>query len=90
MKSLILIEALRVSGSVVSSSVADWYAKTGISGLIVLSVLGIPLIILMLAALFVKPRRWSITKIFFILLFLLYGGFVGGMYVLGAILQLIM
>jgi hypothetical protein len=67
LKSLILLEALRYTGMAVNTSVADWYAKTGVTG-----------------------RRWHVTKIFFMLLFLLYGGFVGGMYVLGLVLHLIM
>jgi hypothetical protein len=75
---------------VVSTSVSDWYAKTGVTGLIVLAMLVVPLSILMIATLLVKPRRWHVTKIFFMLLFILYGGFIGGMYVLGIVLNLIM
>jgi hypothetical protein len=90
LKFLILLEALRYTGMAVGTSVADWYAKTGVTGLIVLAMLVVPLTILMIATLFVKPRRWHVTKIFFMLLFLLYGGFVGGMYVLGLVLKLIM
>jgi hypothetical protein len=85
-----LLEALRYSSMAVSTSVADWYAETGVTGLIVLAMLAIPLTILMIATLLVKPRRWHVTKIFFMLLFLLYGGFIGGMYVLGLVLRLIM
>jgi hypothetical protein len=44
----------------------------------------------MIAVLFVKPRRRHVTKIFFMMLFILYGGFVGGMYVLGFLFKLIM
>ncbi len=90
MKSLILLEALRFLGMSVGTSVADWYAKTGVTGYIVLAMLVVPLTILMIAVLFVKPRRWHVTKIFFMMLFILYGGFVGGMYVMGVLLQLIM
>jgi uncharacterized membrane protein YjdF len=90
LKSLILLEALRYTSMAVGTSVTDWYAKTGVTGLIVLAMLVVPLSILMIATLLVKPRRWNVTKLFFILLFILYGGFVGGMYVLGIVLQLIM
>ena len=90
MKSLILLEALRFLGLSVSTSVSDWYAKTGVTGYIVLAMLVVPLTILMIAVLLVKPRRWNVTKLFFMLLFILYGGFVGGMYVMGFLLQLIM
>ena len=90
MKSLILLEALRFLGVSVGSSVADWYARTGVTGLIVLAMLVVPLTILMIAVLLVKPRRWNVTKLFFMLLFILYGGFIGGMYVMGFLLQLIM
>ena len=90
MKSLILLEALRFLGVSVGTSVSDWYAKTGVTGYIVLAMLVVPLTILMIAVLFVKPRRWNVTKLFFMLLFILYGGFVGGMYVMGFLLQLIM
>jgi uncharacterized membrane protein YjdF len=74
----------------VSTSVADWYAKTGVTGFLVLAMMVVPLSILIIAVLLVKPRRWNVTKLFFMLLFILYGGFVGGMYVLGLVLQLIM
>ena len=74
----------------VSSSVADWYAKTGVTGFIVLAMMVVPLSILIIAVLLVKPRRWNVTKIFFMLLFILYGGFIGGVYVMGFVLQLIM
>lgn len=90
MKSLILLEALRYTGMAVSTSVADWYAKTGVTGFLVLAMMVVPLSILIIAVLLVKPRRWNVTKLFFMLLFILYGGFVGGMYVLGLVLQLIM
>ena len=90
MKSLILLEALRYTGVAVSTTVADWYAKTGVTGLIVLAMMVVPLSILMIAVLFVKPRRWNVTKLFFMLLFLLYGAFVGGTFVLGFVFQLIM
>ena len=90
MKSLILLEALRYTGMAVSSSVADWYAKTGVTGFIVLAMMVVPLSILIIAVLLVKPRRWNVTKIFFMLLFILYGGFIGGVYVMGFVLQLIM
>ncbi len=90
MKSLILLEALRFLGVSVSTSVADWYARTSVNGLIVLAMLVVPLTILMIAVLLVKPRRWNVTKLFFMLLFILYGGFIGGMYVMGFLLQLIM
>ena len=55
-----------------------------------MSMLVVPLTILIIATLLVKPRRWHVTKIFFILLSMLYGGFVGGMYVLGVLLHMIM
>jgi uncharacterized membrane protein YjdF len=74
----------------VSTSVADWYAKTGVTGFLVLAMMVVPLSILIIAVLLVKPRRWNVTKIFFMLLFILYGGFIGGVYVLGFVLQLIM
>ena len=90
MKSLILMEALRHGSMAVSTTVSDWYAKTGVIGLIVMSMLVVPLTILIIATLLVKPRRWHVTKIFFILLSMLYGGFVGGMYVLGVLLHMIM
>ncbi len=75
MKSLILLEALRFLGMSVGTSVADWYARTGVTGYIVLATLVVPLTILMIAVLLVKPRRWNVTKLFFMLLFILYGGF---------------
>ncbi len=90
MKSLILLEALRFLGMSVGTSVADWYARTGVTGYIVLAMLVVPLTILMISTLLVKPRRWHVTKIFFIMLFIIYGGFVGGMYVLGFLFKLIM
>jgi uncharacterized membrane protein YjdF len=90
LKSLILLEALRYTGMAVSTSVADWYAKTGVTGFLVLAMMVVPLSILIIAVLLVKPRRWNVTKIFFLLLFILYGGFIGGVYVLGFVLQLIM
>ena len=60
------------------------------AGVVVLGMLMVPLTILMVATLLVKPRRWNVTKLFFMLLFLLYGGFVGGVNVLGFLFQLIM
>lgn len=90
MKSLILLEALRYGSMAVSTSVSDWYAKTGVTGIIVLAMLVVPLTILMISTLLVKPRRWHVTKIFFMLLFILYGAFIGGMYVLGVLLHIIM
>jgi hypothetical protein len=90
LKSLILLEALRFLGMSVSTSVADWYARTSVTGYIVLSMLVVPLTILMISTLLVKPRRWHVTKIFFMMLFIIYGGFVGGMYVLGFLFKLIM
>ncbi len=90
MKSLILLDALRFLSASVGSSVADWYAKTSVTGYIVLAMLVVPLTILMISTLLVKPRRWHVTKIFFMMLFIIYGGFVGGMYALGFLLKLIM
>ena len=90
MKSLILLEALRYTGVAVGTTVADWYTSTSVIGLIVLAMMVIPLFILIITVLFVKPRRWNVTKLFFMLLFLLYGAFVGGTFVLGFVFQLIM
>ena len=71
MKSLILMEALRYGSMAVSTTVSDWYAKTGVTGIIVMAMLVVPLTILMIATLLVKPRRWHVTKLFFMLLFIL-------------------
>jgi uncharacterized membrane protein YjdF len=84
------MEALRYGSMAVNTTVSDWYAKTGVTGIIVMAMLVVPLTILMIATLLVKPRRWHVTKLFFMLLFILYGGFVGGMYVLGILLRIIM
>ena len=76
-------------GARVAETVAEWTAKTSTSGLVVMSVLVIPLIIVILASLLMKPRNWNITKIFISLVMLLYGGFVGGVWVLGWLLGLL-
>ncbi len=62
----------------VGTSVADWYARTGVTYIVVLAMLLVPFTILMIATLLVKTRKWHVRKIYFLLLFLLYGGCVGG------------
>jgi hypothetical protein len=79
MRSLILVGA---------SSVADWYARTGIAGLVVIAILVIPLLILISSAILVKPRNLKVTGVFLALLVLLFGGFIGGVYVLSKLLGL--
>ncbi len=78
MKSLILLEVLRYMGMSVGTSVADWYARTGVTFFVVLAMLVFPFTILKTATLLVKPKKWHVTKIYFLLLFLPYWGFMDG------------
>jgi len=84
--STMLTNSVMIYGARVAGTVADWTAKTSITGLVVMGVLVLPLIIVILASILLKPRNWNITKIFISLVMLLYGGFVGGVWVLSWLL----
>ncbi len=78
------MKSLALAGA---SSVADWYARTGIAGLVVIAILVIPILILVSSAILVKPRNLKVTGVFLALLILLYGGFIGGVYILSILLS---
>ncbi|MFQ6053605.1 MAG: hypothetical protein ACE5OO_05180 [Candidatus Bathyarchaeia archaeon] len=84
-----LSEVTRVLHDVGASSVADWYTRTGITGLIVITILELPVLILIISSIFGNPRRWKVTGIFISLLIILVGGFIGGIFILSVLLSLI-
>ena len=62
MKSLILMEALRYGSMAVSTSVSDWYEKTGFTGIIVMAMLVVIGVRLVGYDSLMAPRKWPSTK----------------------------